>query len=63
MREGAPGAQPWGSGVQALPGSALGAAGTAQAKRAGGYGRPSGGYLCRSQGAALAHETFRSLVC
>ena len=31
------GAQPWGSGgASPLPGSALGAAGTAQAKRAGG---------------------------
>ena len=64
VREGAPGAQPWGSGgASPLPGSALGAAGTAQAKRRGPWTPPSGGYLCRSQGRSLAHETFRSLVC
>ena len=51
-------------GCKPLPGSALGAAGTAQAKRAGGYGRPPlGAIYAGRRGAAPAHETFRSLVC
>ena len=47
------GAQPWGSGgASPLPGSALGAAGTAQAKRAGGHGRPLGAIYAGRRGAA-----------
>ena len=60
------GAQPWGSGgASPLPGSALGAAGTAQAKRAGGaMDAPlRGAIYAGRRGAAPAHETFRSLVC
>ena len=56
VREGAPGAQPWGSGgASPLPGSALGAAGTAQAKRAGGHGRPLWGLFMPVAGAQLPH--------
>ena len=45
------GAQPWGSGgASPLPGSALGAAGTAQAKRAGGPWTPPFGGLFTPKG-------------
>ena len=45
------GAQPWGSGgASPLPGSALGAAGTAQAKRAGGPWTPPSGGLFTPKG-------------
>ena len=51
------GAQPWGSGgASPLPGSALGAAGTAQAKRAGGpWMPPSGGLFMPVAGAQPPH--------
>ena len=45
------GRSPGGLGCKPLPGSALGAAGTAQAKRAGGYGRPPGGLFMPVAGA------------
>ena len=51
------GAQPWGSGgASPLPGSAIGAAGTAQAKRAGGpWTPPSGGLFMPVAGAQPPH--------
>ena len=53
------GAQPWGSGgASPLPGSALGAAGTAQAKRAGGPWTPPSGGLFTPKG----RTTLRSNV-
>ena len=53
------GAQPWGSGgASPLPGSALGAAGTAQAKRAGGPWTPPFGGLFTPKG----RTTLRSNV-
>ena len=56
VREGAPGGAALGVwGCKPLPGSALGAAGTAQAKRAGGYGRPLWGLFMQVAGAQPPH--------